>query len=281
MYNKGDRGIPIMQLDTIFYREFMETMRINRARFQEPKVMEFPIPESVSSPAIVSDKILIKGLSEEYYSKLNGAECYLFRNPKLVRRKFNSKGFIKENGAYVYEPVPVPRGMTVILSPTNVRVPYGFQSKVQCEYVDFGNVRGRKFYIYIVPKDNCYIINQVALVLSARPLRNHYGGVSFYTWTGYMFYLYLVPYKPDHGSKYRVLRTRESLNFPEMRVLIEYWVKETILPNPRLTEVDPLVGVSNCTLRQISGTLDDYVRYNPDSPLSLTGNTVESIISAE
>lgn len=270
-------------LDELFYKEFTQTMRA-RASFKPLDITKVPIP-SFKADLVKADKVIVRGIKDEYYSKLNGKECILWSRPKLRRRRFDSTGnFLKNaNGEQLYTEVPVPRSCIAILSEERLGVPLKHKPKEVLDYVDFivNNNTKTVYYIYIVPRVNCFMLNQTALVMSVRPLRSFYDGLSLYLTNGHTVYIYVVPYKPKGAVKpYKVLATKSTLNYKEeIGVLMQSFESLGVIFPRSLTVLgEPVKGRINMGYQVLNSTLDDFVQFDYSKSLADTNDDIEVLL---
>ena len=266
-------------LEEIFVQEFNQMMAQRKAETGFINLQDIPLPDSLRGRMFIEKNELayINGISDEYYSKLNDSEVKLFPKVKLNRRKFDYKGeYIKDkNGNFVLEDVTLPNGCVAILSDTRIGVPLKYKPSEPFEYVDviskeINGVRHNKF-IYIVPKNYCYKLNQTALVLSWTKLRVYYSGVRLALTNGHYIFFYVIPYKPTTSQhNYRVLHCKTTDDFSEEVSLIrDFWLKHNFIFNPADCELfEGVKGRENMAYERINGVLDEYERYNPEKPMS-------------
>lgn len=272
-----------MSLDRLFYKEFKETMAVNRQRFGTMSLGQIPLPENIKSLSKepLLEKVFIRGLDEDYFKELNDRGHYWLKKGNLRRRQFNYKGFKKDKkGGFIYEDVTIPRGFTAIATDVNIKVPEGYKSQYGCEYIDYVvDKKGVKQYMYIVPKEKCFELNQVSLVLSTKALRSHYGGVSLVFNNGQLVYLFLVPFNQRLSKLQRVLVTRSSLQFPEMLDLSKFWIAKGYLLNPNFTGLEEEIsGRTNCVSKVFQPTLELYEKYDEHKPLSQAYSEIDDIV---
>ena len=216
------------------------------------------------------NKVIISGLDEEYFGKLNGSEALLWGSSALRRRKFDYKGnFIKKDGHFVLQDVPCPHDCVAVISPTSIGVPNDFKSKIGCQYVDMITKHTDKGdmhrFVYIVPKKVCYPINQTALVLSWNKLRRFYQGIQISLQNGASLYMYVIPYNPNsHAHNYRILHCKTSVDYTnEIVALKNYWVGNNIMFNPEWCQLDDFIkGRENMAYLNLDGTEDIYERFD-------------------
>ena len=270
-------------LDEMFYREFKNTVQV-RAGITNIKLSDLGIPRGVARRSIISKSkmVLIGGIKDDYYSALNNTENIFLSRPNLKRRKFGANGkFIVKNGNYVYEDVALPHGCVAILSDVKIGVPLKYTPREKFDYIDYIEKSGRVKYIYIVPKQYCYKLNQTALVFSFRPLRSYYDGLSIYTQSGLLIYMYVIPYNPTGvaNKPYRVIMTRTDLQYKDfVNAIITAWEKYKVVFNRKLTQLsEPIRGVDNVGFKVFSPTLENFIRHDEHS-LAESKENLEDVI---
>ena len=171
-----------------------------------------------------------------------------------------TKQFKKDSeGKYLYKDIQVPSGSMIIVSSRNISVPYKYWEK--CEdgygYVDYSI--SEKYgieYIYIVPKTVLYKLNQTALVLSVKDMKN-YRGMGYTTWRNGKIFLHIVPYNPN--SRYtgsRVLKTGCTLDYnKEIMEIVDFWQLNNVIPEIGLCKLE---DETNLCLKQTTVGYDDY-----------------------
>lgn len=268
-------------LDSIFYREFKQMLSQRKAISGVLNIYQLPLPTDVLDNRIsMHKKVYIRGIKDEYYSKLNNTEAYLLTRPNLRRRKFDYKGqFIKDaNGKFVCEDVTLPNKCVAVVSNVKIGVPLKHKPDDNFDYVDViskvnaNGVHSVK-YIYIIPKTYCYSLNQVALVISVNRLRSYYNGVGMALQNGNIIYLFTVPYKPSNVDKsYRIISTKTTLDFnKELSLIKDFWLRNGIIFDPSLcilTDTEDTHGRSNVAYEDLPQVLDSYVRFDIEKSLA-------------
>jgi len=230
------------------------------------------------------EKVVIKGIVEDYYNVLNDSEAMIWSHGKLSKRKFDYKGeFIKDdNGHYITEEVVLPHECVAVMSDLKIGVPTKFISKEKFGYVDFVQ-RKRKDgskelkYIYIIPRDYCYKLNQTALVLSLTKLRSYYAGSSVALQNGYILYMYVIPYKPTSKrfKNYLIVKTKTSVDYSdEINELVQYWNSRGYLFDYEMCQVySGLDGRTNVAYESMPDMMGVYERYDPDKSMAKVDDT--------
>lgn len=266
-------------LDEIFYKEFTQTMLDLRGINGYCNLNDIPLPPEAEGRFLIEkrNKVVVRGITEEYYSKLDEKEALLWGSSALRRRKYDYKGeFIKDKeGKYVLEDVPCPHDSTAIISPISIHVPASFKSKENSKYVDMVTKKGldgslMHRFVYIVPKKYCYMLKQTALVLSWNKLRRFYSGTMLAMQNGSYLYVYVVPYNPTSQAKtYRVLHCKTSIDYSsELVMLRDYWIKNNIIFNPSWCQLDDFVrGRENMAYMVLNSTEDVYERFDLSKPM--------------
>lgn len=267
-----------MTLDSIFAKEFKKMSQERVAISGALSLYSLPLPSSFTGRVDTTKKVIINGIRDEYYSKLNRTECIHWTKPNLRRRRFGSNGkFLTDaNGRVLSDPVTLPNGCAAVASDIRLGVPLKYKSKEAFEYVDClsktlpdGSVE-RKF-VYIIPKEYCYTVNQLALVLSLTRLRSFYYGQEMVLQSGHTVYMYVIPFKPSSTERsYRILRTKTRNDFSaEIEGIMKFWLDAKILYPADLTQLsEPVNGVMNVAYRVLCDTQDEFVRYDPNKSLA-------------
>lgn len=251
-------------------------LRANNPMFD---MYSLSIPKESLGNIVTRDMVYIKGIDEEYYNNLNNTEAMIWSHGKLCRRTFDYKGeYIKdENGNYVTKDVTLPHECIAVISTVKIGVPVKFKPKKPFEYVDciarqLPDGTKETCYVYIIPREYCYKLNQTALVMSMNKLRTYYSGASLALRNGYTLYLYVVPYRPttNRARSYRVLSTKTDINYSrEIGNLMQYWLEQGVLYQPQLCELfEGLEGKNSVAIEEFASSVEEYTRYNPEQNLA-------------
>lgn len=247
-----------MTLEQLFVKEFKDA--VNLSGYKD--IYKIPLPESSKDWFVSGTELYaIKDITDEYYSKLN--KTFVFKVPsskKIARRKIDraKRSFMRdEEGNFVYDDVDIPVGSIAVTSEVSLGLPYQYKLK-GFDYVDFIEENGKiKEYIYIIPREFLYKVNQTALVLSVKNMKN-FSGMGYTTWESGKIFLHVIPYRPNAtyvGSK--VLKTGYGLDFSkEISEIVGYWMKVGLIPNLILTS---LYSGDNLALKQTDVGYADYV----------------------
>lgn len=265
-------------LEEMFYKEFNQMMQMRKAQVGVVGLYDLQVPPIIANSSIAkNEKVLLRGITTEYYSQLEGSEAILLSRPNLKRRKFDYTGkYIQKDGNYVFEDVTLHTGCVAVVSPIKIGVPLKFKSDEGFDFVDAihkSNPDGSTDirYIYIIPKRYCFKVNQVALVLSLSKLRVYYSGIGMALQCGTVVYLYTIPYKPSKAERnYRCLGTKTSLDFSEeINALREYWLKLGILFDyDSCALYEGVKGRINVAYEEFPTVLESYLRYDPEKSLA-------------
>lgn len=268
-------------LEEIFVREFNQMMLQRRANTGFLSLYDVDVPD-IFGEISKRDKVYVTGIQTEYYDKLNESEAMVWSHGKLSRRKYDYRGeYIKKDGQYVLEEVTTPQEGVAIISDIQIAVPNKFKDKI-CEYVDVihrKTPQGMEVkYVYIVPRENCYKLNQTALVLSFTKLRKYYYGSSVALQNGYILYMYIIPYKATSNveKNYRVLQTGTSLEDYEglTQKLLGYWRSKGYLFDFEACQLyEGVKGRENMAYEIFPAIMETFERYNPDKSMA----TVEDV----
>ena len=273
--------------EEIFYSEFVAMMHQRKADRGVCALYDIPVPKCWNDIVIPTlDSVMIRGISEPYFERLNDTEAFLWAKPNLVKRKFDSNGnFIMrkdDSSKYELEDVTLPHLCAAVLSDKKIEVPYSvtdrhgrktlYKPAEGYAFVDVVNKKVNKTktlmkYVYIIPKQNCFKENNVALILTFNKMRSYYAGYMASLTNGQYVYLYVVPYKPvtDRNKGYRVLKTKTTdVDFEDdISQLTDFWVKTGVMFNPTDCEMlEGVKGLSNLAYSALPPTLDEYTSYD-------------------
>lgn len=279
----------MVDLDTMWCREFVQMMNQRKAQNPDFNINEIPLPEGVCMEPEAFDKVLIRGISEEYYSKLNNTEARIWNGGALYRRKYDYKGeYIRnKDGNYETTHVPVPNDCIAVMSDVKIGVPNKFKSDEPFEYVDAltrtkddGTLDFHTF-VYIIPRKYCYKLSQTALVIGIDKLRNYYEGVSVATVQGYYLNIYIIPYKPTRKvyTRYRVLTTKTSIDYRvEIQAIMNYWLNSGFIFNPSFCETESgYKGRENMAVEHFPIVLEEYIRYDENKSMSIHEDDMDTM----
>lgn len=274
-------------MDTLFVKEF-DTMVRELAAVNTVNLQSLPVPNSFSMSKMDAtyNRVILRGIDEEYYSQLNGTVAFLLSKPNLVRRKFNANGdFVKKkDGSLFTESVTLPQNCIAVLSRKRLGVPLSFKSQVGFDYVDFYVDEDKRnlWYIYIVPRQYAYKLNLCALCASLDRPRRHYGGCQVFLTTGHKLYLYVAPFKITSAPRtFRVFAVRNDLCFNDMsKELLTYWGDHGIIYNIEWLWLSDVVGDRlNAGFMPIEGTLDEFIAYNDEVSMADSRDVFEELDS--
>lgn len=267
-----------MGLDELFAREFRAMAQQRVALSGALSLYSIPLPVSFSGKVENVKKVIINGVRDEYYSKLNGIECVHWTKPNLRRRRFGSDGkyIYGADGKVITDSVTLPQSCAAVATNVRIAVPLKYKPKEAFDYVDFAsrlNPDGSKErrYVYIVPKNYCYAVNQLALVLSLNKLRSFYYGQEMVFQSGHTVYLYVIPFRPSSiEHSYRVLKTKTRNDFSaEIDELMKLWMQANILFPVELTNLsEPVKGRMNVAYNILNDTQDEFIRFDPNRSLA-------------
>lgn len=252
----------------VFNSEFQKTMYKRKAMTGGVNIRRIwtPYDDTVTSIDLRRERVYLKGITDEYYGKLNKEIAVLLSRPKLKRRKFNHKGkFMFDNaGNWVMEDVSVPNGCVAVLSTRRIGVPNLYKSKEGFSYVDYIESKSDKTrvrYIYIIPKVYCYRINRTALVISADKLHKYYSGIKVALQCGEYVYVHVIPFKPSNVDRtYKVLCTKTGTDYTtETNILFTEWVRKGIVFDKKLCDLaEPVGNKVNVAYEFFDSTLDEF-----------------------
>lgn len=269
-------------LDEIFAREFRQTCQKREAITGAINLNAISVPPELSGVQRGFEKmtkVRLKGITDEYYSRLTDSDVFLWLRPHLMRRTFDCEGrFIRdtETNKYITKDVTLPNGCCAVISDKGIGVPLKYSSKEGFDYVDFVTVNGKRYFVYIVPKQYAYKMSELCLVLSFNRLRSFYSSMELKLMSGHTLYLSVVPYSPRRAenSNYRVLKVKASRDFSvEWQQLYNYWVSSGVLYPREMCELSmPVRDITNVAYRDLNPTLEEYQIYDYTKSLKDTGN---------
>lgn len=268
-------------LESLFVSEFRREI----ANVGYKDIYKIPLPDECKDWEVSGTEVYaVKGIEVPYYDVLNKSLV------KRVPRGFEAKrriidkavrGFAKNpDGTYQYEDFPKTANSVVVISDRQNKLPYSeYKKKVSKEgygYIDFVE-KGKKIeYLYVLPKSVLYRVNQTALALSVKNMKN-YSGSGYVTWRNGVIFLHVIPYNPNaryEGTK--ILKTGYSLDYnKEIKSLISYWLEVNLIPNLSLCT---LQDGSNIALKP---TMVGYESYMPVETLALSDREVYGSVDSE
>lgn len=280
-----------MTSDENFAKEFIEMMNALKANTGYLNIGDVPIPPALAETFAVQDKerCLVRGIPEPYFELLNEHSHTLLGHIQPKRRKFDYKGdFVYDpaTGEPVLIDVDVPRDCIAIVSDIMIGLPYSKKDKPNYIYVDYiENVNSKgetvRKYIYIIPKQYCYKLNQTALVISWNKInKNFFKEVALSLSTGNLLYLAVIPYKPTSSERpYKVLHTKVSINYDdEIDALIRYWIKNQVMFNPNDCQlVEDYKGRNNMAYQYFDSTLEMWQSFDENKSMAYEGNASEDL----
>lgn len=260
-------------LESIFVSEFKREV----ANIGYKDIYKIPIPDECKNWNVSGTELYaVNGIRAEFYDKLNKTIVKKLPNGCSAKRRVIDKAtrsYLKnENGEYQYEDYSVPSNSIVVTSEIKIELPYKMYKKPSKDgygYIDFVQKGDKVEYLYVLPKSVLYRVNQTALALSVKNMKN-YTGSGYMTWNNGMIFLHIIPYKPN--SKYdgtRILKTGYTLNYDnEFKMLLDYWQNTGIIPNI------VLCNLSDGTNLAVKGTTVGYESYVPVDNLALSDKEV-------
>lgn len=229
-----------MTLEDLFIREFRQEISGG-----DRNIYGIPLPNEVHNWYVSgTDLFLVQCIEDEVYGRLNGQVVEKIKSGvQLTRRSIDkaTRSLAKdENGNFIRTNASIPSGSTATLSAKDIKKPFRYKNPKGFDYVDYTRDRvGNVKYCYCIPNKNLYKINQTALVLSIKDMKN-YNGKGYYSWEHGKIFLHIVPYNPR--AKYVgsiVLRTKVGLNYAEeISYLLRFWQKSDVIPNIKLSTLE-------------------------------------------
>ena len=261
-------------LEDVFKSEFRNEI----ANIGYKDIYKIPLPEVCKSWDVSGTELYaVKGITTPYYENLNKKIVKRLPKSAVAKRRVIDKAtrsFLKDDdGNFVYEDYTVPTGSIVIVSEVKIELPFKFYKRPSKEgygYIDFIQKKeGTTEYMYVLPESVLYKVNQTALALSVKNMKN-FSGSGYMTWSSGMIFLHIIPYKPN--SKYdgtRILKTGYSLDYcGEVRSIVNYWQANRVIPNIALCTLNDGTNLA------MKGTVVGYESYTPVESLALSDKKV-------
>lgn len=261
-------------LEDVFKSEFRN--EVSNIGYKD--IYKIPLPEVCEAWGVSGTELYaVKGIIEPYYENLNKKIVKRLPKSTVAKRRVIDKAkrsFLKDgDGNFVYEDYTVPTGSIVVVSEVKIELPfksYKRPSKEGYGYIDFVQTKkGTTEYLYVLPESVLYKVNQTALALSVKNMKN-FSGSGYMTWLNGMIFLHIIPYKPN--SQYdgtRILKTGYSLDYrEEVKTLLDFWQSSGVIPNIALC------ALSDGTNLAMKGTVVGYDSYTPVESLALSDKKV-------
>lgn len=231
-------------------------------------IHEVPLPPECElwKPTLGKVEFAVKGIKHKSYMGLNKTLVQKLPNGfQAKRRKIDksTRGFQKDsNDKYVYEDYKIPSGSMIVLSEKDLNLSYNdyIEQKDGYGYVDFTIKQGKKIFMYVLPKEVLYAVNQTALVLSLKSSMSCYNGYGYTTWDKGAVYLYVIPYKPNRKYEAsKVLKAGHILDYSkEIKMISDYWTNVHYIPDIPLSALE---SGDNLCLKPV--TISSDIDYNP------------------
>ena len=239
-------------------------------------IYNIPLPKECDKWEVSGTELYaIKGIEDDYYGKLNKTIVKKlpkgFSAKRRVIDKVNRNYKKDNNGSYIYEDYKVPSGSIVVLSEVSIELPYSryMSDKDGFGYIDFVKRDGKVLYMYAIPKSKLYKINQTALAISVKNMKN-FSGMGIVSWSSGTLFIHIIPYNPNSnyvGSK--ILKTGYTLNYTkDVDTLVKYWENRGVIPNIGLCGMQD--GGNLC----LKPTVVGYDSYIPIEQLPLSDKEI-------
>lgn len=260
-------------LEDLFIREFRSA--VSNVGYKD--IYKVPLPPSSDNWKVSgTDLYAVKGIEGSNYSFLNKTIVKRLPKDSVAKRRVIDKATrsyaIGEDGKFKYEDYQVPSGSVVVLSTVNIGLSYKEYKRPIKDgygYIDFVQRGNIVEYMYVLPKKVLYKVNQTALALSVKNMKN-FSGSGYMTWNMGMIFLHVIPYKPN--SKYegtRILKTGYWTNFDaDIRTITDYWQQMGVIPNLALCNISDGTNIAT------KGTIVGYESYVPVESLALSDKDV-------
>lgn len=227
-------------------------------------IFKIPLPEECSKWYVSGTNLYkVKDIKNTAFQGLEGKIVKGLPSGTVAKQRIinpvNRQFKKDENGNYLYNDYTVSSGSMVVVSDEDLEIPFSYwkSPKEGYGYVDFvlSRERGMEF-MYMLPKESLYKVNQTALVLSVKDMKN-YMGMGYNTWNSGKIFLHVIPYNPRSqyvGSK--ILKTGYSLNYnEEIKTIVNFWQSCGLIPEIRLCYLE---DESNLCLKPTTVGYDEY-----------------------
>lgn len=266
-------------LEDLFIREFRSA--VSNVGYKD--IYKVPIPQICDSWSVSGTELYaVKGIQGSNYAFLNKTIVKRLPRDAVAKRRVIDKAtrsYAIEDGKFKYEDYQVPTGSIVVLSTVNIGLSYKEYRRPTKDgygYIDFVQRGNVVEYMYVLPKKVLYKVNQTALALSVKNMKN-YSGSGYMTWDMGMIFLHVIPYKPN--SKYegtRILKTGYWTDYSsDIKNITDYWQQIGVIPNIALC------SISDGTNLAVKGTIVGYDSYVPVESLALSDKEVYGSNSEE
>lgn len=228
-------------------------------------IYSFPLPEVSKDWSVSKCEVYrVEGIEKELFKELNNKVVNgLPKGYSVKRRKINkaTRGFLtNDEGEFEYEDFTVPSGSLVVRSKRSLDLPYSIYTKPEdgFGYVDFTETDGEREFLYVIPKEYLFQVNQTALAISVKDMKN-FSGMGFKTWTMGYVYIHVIPYKPNLSyTGTRILKTGIGLQYgEEISAIVDKWQADGVIPIIELCNLED--GTNLCTKPTVTG----YSDYSP------------------
>ena len=259
----------MQSLEDVFVKEFKNSIIV-----ENKDIYRVPLPKVCDSWEVSGTEVYaVRGIEGVYIGLNKTLVKKVPKNFEVKRRVIDkvTRSFKTENGSFVYEPYTIPSGSIAVTSEVNLGIPYSeyISPTKGYGYVDFVNSKNKLLYIYVLPKDVLYKVNQTALVISVKNMKS-FDGMGFVSWRNGTIFINVIPYSPN--SQYigtKVLKTSTSLNYTsEIKEISTYWEKVGFIPNISLC------ALQNNTNLCLKPSVIGYSEYLPVEQLSLADKEI-------
>ena len=243
--------------------EFIKEFKFNTSNIGSKDIYSIPLPPSADKWYVSgTDLYIVKDLQGEYIDKLNGK--IVKKVPagfEVKKRKIDkaTRNFVMGENGYEYEEYTVPAGQMIIISDQALGLPYNFKADnfTRIDYIK--RKSGKIEHFYTVPKTCLYKINQTALAISVKNMKN-YSGKGYITWDSGVIFIHVIPYAPGRsyiGSK--ILKTGVGLDYSkEIEEIVDFWKQTGVVP---LIELCDTIQYGNIALKETAVGYEDYEPY--------------------
>ena len=269
-------------VDDVFERDFKSMVTERLRESGGAPVTTIPVPSNLDMTHVkLRKRVYVRKIEEKFFDRLNKSTAELFGRGKLFKRQVLSDGSFRKDkdGNYVKDSYPVPNGSVAIISPISIGLKRFIEDdkgkKVEhiptkgFGYVDYFEEKGKRKYIYVIPKEYAYMLNLCALVVSVNQRVKKYSSTQVTLVNGMRVYVEVIPYTHRDTGTYRLLAVEPDPIMQKHKAdLFKHWSEKSLVFPPHLTNIEH--KGYNLAWRDIVGSLavEDYDKYSV--PLSET-----------
>lgn len=272
--------------DELFFKEFKALLNNRLARYGNNKYFYLPnLKVCDLDLKKAKSYVYMEDIEEPFYLNLNyredREESSEYYNEDLIMRYVDRTGqYMKDDkGQVLTKKIILPKDCVAIKTNINIKLRNTYEvdgqvekyiGKKEYQYVDYTTEGGKKYYIYVVPKEKVKEKNLVALIITTEPKHKYYQGYKVVLQNGVWIYLYVLPYSDNMRNKYansnkvRLLGVTTQTDMKQsINKLLNFWEKNAIIfPRSATYLTTGYKGLSNCSFRQLRAETLDSATYN-------------------